>query len=127
LRASLAGQFVPDRPNGALNSAPKYLFKTNYSTPILGSEAWRSGIEAQYVDRRATPGGQVGSYTLVNATILWQPHANGPGPELSFSAYNLFGKYYQEVFPDSSLASGVPRETLAQDGRSWRLKYLYRF
>jgi outer membrane receptor protein involved in Fe transport len=127
LRASLTGQFVPDHPNGALNSAPRYLFKTNYSTPILGSDAWRSGVEAQYVDRRATPSGQVGSYTLVNATILWQPHANGPGPELSFSAYNLFGKYYQEVFPDSSLASGVPRETLAQDGRSWRLKYLYRF
>ena len=127
LRASLTGQFVPDRPNGALNSAPKYLFKTNYSTPIFGSEAWRSGIEAQYVDRRATPSGQIGSYTLVNATILWQPHANGPGPEVSFSAYNLFGKFYQEVFPDNSLSSGVPRETLAQDGRSWRLKYLYRF
>ena len=46
---------------------------------------------------------------------------------MSFSAYNLFGKYYQEVFPDNSLASGVPRETLAQDGRNWRLKYLYRF
>ena len=125
LRASLAAQFVPDYPNGALNSAPKYLLKANYSTPLFGSNSWRSGIEAQYVDRRATPSGWVGGYALANATILWQPQAGGP--ELSLSAYNLFDKRYQEVLPDTSLASGVPRETLAQDGRSWRLKYLHRF
>ena len=127
LRASLAAQFVPDRPNGTLNSAPKYLVKANYSTPLLGSDTWRTGIEAQYVDRRATPSGSAGGYTLANATILWQPRSSGRGPELSFSAYNLFDKYYQEVVPDTSLTSGVPRETMAQDGRSWRLKYLYRF
>lgn len=126
-RTSFSTQFVPDHPNGALNSAPKYLVKANYSTPIFGSNTWRTGIEAQYVDHRATPSGLIGSYTLANATILWQPRANGPGPGLSFSAYNLFDKRYQEVFPDTSLSSGVPRETLAQDGRTWRLKYLYRF
>lgn len=125
LRASLATQFVPDHPNGALNSAPMYLVKANYSTPLLGSNTWRTGIEAQYVDRCATPSGWIGGYTLANATILWQPRAKGP--ELSFSAYNLFDKRYQQVFPDTSLTSGVPRETLAQDGRTWRLKYLYRF
>ncbi len=127
LRASIAAQYVPDRPNGSLNSAPKYLSKANCSTPILGSVAWRTGLEAQYVDRRATPGGSIGGYTLANATILWQPQANASGPELSFSAYNLFDRRYQEVFPDAFLVSGVPRETLAQDGRSFRLKYLYRF
>lgn len=127
LRASLATQFVPDYPNGALNSAPRYLVKANYSMPIPGSDTWRTGIEAQHVDRRATPSGWAGSYTLANATLLWQSRTNGPGPELSFSAYNLFDKHYQEVFPDTSLTSGVPRETLGQDGRTWRLKYLYRF
>lgn len=127
LRASLATQFVPDHPNGALNSAPKYLVKANYSTPLFGSNTWRTGIEAQYTDRRAAPSGWVGGYTLANATILWQPRASGPGPELSFSAYNLSDKRYQEVFPDTSLTSGVPRETLAQDGRTWRIKYLCRF
>lgn len=127
LRASLATQFVPDHPNGALNSAPKYLVKANYSTPLFGSNTWRTGIEAQYVDRCATPSGWIGSYTLANATILWQPRVKGPGPELSFSAYNLFDKRYQQVFPDTSLTSGVPREALAQDGRTWRLKYLYHF
>lgn len=125
LRASLAAQFVPDYPNGALNSAPKYLIKANYSTPLASSDSWRAGVEAQHVDRRATPSGWVGSHTLANATLLWQPQAGGP--ELSFSAYNLFDKRYQEVFPDTSLTSGVPRDTLAQDGRTWRLKYLYRF
>jgi len=124
LRASIAGQYVPDRPNGALNSAPRYLSKANYSMPI--SAAWRTGLEAQYVDRRTTPSGSIGGYTVANATLLWQPQANA-GPELSFSAYNLFDRHYQEVFPDTFLASGVPRETLAQDGRSLRLKYLYRF
>lgn len=125
LRASLAAQFVPDYPNGALNSAPKYLIKANYSTPLAGSDSWRAGVEAQYVDRRATPSGWTGGHALVNATLLWQLRAGGP--ELSFSAYNLFDKRYQEVFPDTSLTSGVPRETLAQNGRTWRLKYLYRF
>lgn len=125
LRASLAGQFVPDHPNGALNSAPRSLAKANYSTPLFGSNTWRSGIEVQYVDRRATPSSRIGSYTLANATILWQARTNGP--ELSFSAYNLFDKRYQEVFPVTSLSNGVPRETIAQDGRAWRLKYLYRF
>lgn len=125
LRASLATQFVPDYPNGALNSAPRYLVKANYSMPIPGSDTWRTGIEAQHVDRRATPSGWAGSYTLANATLLWQPRTSGP--ELSFSAYNLLDRRYQEVFPDTSLTSGVPRETLAQDGRTWRLRYLYRF
>ncbi len=124
LRTNIAGQYVPDRPNGALNSAAKYLAKANYSTPV--SADWRTGLEAQYVDRRATPSGSIGGYAVMNATLLWQPRGNDAS-ELSFSAYNLFDRRYQEVFPDTFLASGVPRETLAQDGRSFRLKYLYRF
>jgi iron complex outermembrane receptor protein len=127
LRTSISAQFVPEHPNGALNGAPRHLAKANYSIPMFGSNAWHTGIEAQYVGRRPTPEGSIGSYTLANATVLWQPRAKGQGPELTFSAYNLFDKRYQEVFPDASLTSGVPRETLAQDGRSWRLKYLYRF
>jgi outer membrane receptor protein involved in Fe transport len=127
VRASLAAQFVPDRPNGVLNSAPVHLLKANYSTPLFGSRNWNTGVEAQYVDRRATVTGWTGGYALANASLRWLPQGRSDGSELSLSMYNLFNKRYYEVFPDASLASGVLRETLAQDGRTWQLKYLYRF
>ncbi|MBI4742337.1 MAG: TonB-dependent receptor [Betaproteobacteria bacterium] len=126
LRASYSAQQVADRPAGLLNGAPRRMAKLNFSSPLFGTTAWRTGIEAQYVDRRATPGGWTGGYTLVNATLRWRPRGE-KGVEVSASIFNLFDKRWYGVFPDDSLSSGVPREVLAQDGRAGRLKVLWPF
>lgn len=125
LRASYSVQRAPSRPAGNVNGAPRQLAKLNFSTPILGLPAWRTGIEAQYVDRRATTTGATGSYTLVNATLRWLPQGS-KGMEVSASIYNLFDKHWYGVFQDA-MSNGVPREVIAQDGRAGRLKVLWPF
>ena len=126
LRLSYSAQRAPARPSDTINGAPRQMAKLNFSTPLFGSRAWRTGVEAQYVDRRATPTGWTGGYTLANATLRWLP-SGAKGVEVSASIYNLFDKRWSGVFPDSSLSSGVGREVLAQDGRAGRLKLLWPF
>ena len=126
LRVSYSAQRAPARPADNINGAPRQMAKLNFSTPLFGSSAWRMGVEAHYVDRRATPTGWTGGYTLANATLRWLPRGS-KGVEVSASLYNLFDKRWSGVFPDTSLASGVGREVLAQDGRAGRLKILWSF
>ena len=126
LRVSYSAQRAPARPADTINGAPRQMAKLNFSTPLFGSSAWRTGLEAQYVDRRATPSGWTGGYTLANASLRWLPYG-ARGVEVSASIYNLFDKPWFGVFPDSSLASGVSREVLAQEGRVGRLKILWPF
>jgi iron complex outermembrane receptor protein len=126
LRVSYSAQRAPARPADTINGAPRQMAKLNFSTPLFGSAAWRAGVEAQYLDRRATPGGWTGGYTLANATLRWLPQGI-QGVEVSASLYNLFDTQWFGVFPDASLASGVSREVLAQDGRAGRLKILWPF
>ena len=126
LRVSYSAQRSPARPADNINGAPRRMAKLNFSTPLFGFAAWRAGVEAQYVDRRATPTGWTGGYTLANATLRWLPHGS-KGLEVSASLYNLFDKHWSGVFPDDSLASGVSREVLAQEGRVARLKLSWPF
>lgn len=125
LRASYAVQFVPERPNGNLNSPSRHLLKANLSTP-LPIPRWKLGLEAQYASGQATPSGHTSGYAIANANLRWQPTGRA-GPELAFGVYNLFNQHYSHSYPDDSLYSGIPREAIAQDGRNWQLKLTYRF
>jgi outer membrane receptor protein involved in Fe transport len=123
LRASYAGEFVPEQPNGILNSPSRHLLKANFATPLPLAN-WHLGLEAQFASGQATPTGRTATYTIANANLRWQPRGS---TELSLGIYNLFDKDYAHSYPDDSLYSGIPRESLAQDGRTWQLKLIQRF
>ena len=123
LRASYAGEFVPEQPNGVLNSPSRHLLKANFATP-LSLAHWYLGLEAQYASGQITLIGRTASYAIANANLRWQP---GRSTELSLGVYNLLDKRYAHSFLDDSLYSGIPRESLAQDGRTWQLKIIQSF
>lgn len=123
LRASYAGEFVPEQPNGILNSPSRHLVKGNFATPLPWAN-WHLGMEAQFASGQATPSGRTAAYAIANANLRWQPRGS---TELSLGIYNLFDKDYAHSYPDDSLYSGIPRESLAQDGRTWQLKLIQRF
>jgi iron complex outermembrane receptor protein len=125
LRASYTGQFVPERPNGLLNSPSRHLLKTNFATPLPMAH-WHLGLEAQYASGQITPSGRTSDYAIANANLRWQPTGSDT-TELALGIYNLFDKNYAHSYPDDSLYSGIPRASMAQDGRTWRLKFTHRF
>ncbi len=125
LRASYTGQFVPERPNGIINSPSRHLLKANFATPLPMAH-WYLGLEAQYASGQITPTGRTSDYVIANANLRWQP-TGSDSTELALGIYNLFDKNYAHSFPDDSLYSGIPRESLAQDGRTWQLKLTHRF
>lgn len=116
LRASYSAQFAPEHNGGGLNQVPRHLVKANLSTPLWNPN-WRSGLEYQYTSGRATTDARVAGYGLANATLLYR--ASQHGPEVALSIYNLFDKR----FDDPNVDPGVPtRESMVQNGRTWRLK-----
>lgn len=125
LRGSYTGQFVPERPHGILNSPSRHLVKINLAIPLPGG-AWRLGIEGQFASGQATTTGRTAAYGIANAHLRWSP-AGSPATELSFGIFNLFDRKYRHSYADDSLWSGIRRESIAQDGRTWRAKLVHRF
>jgi iron complex outermembrane receptor protein len=125
LRASYTGEFVPERPNGVINSPSRHLVKANFATPLPWAN-WHLGLEAQYASGQPIPSGHTAAYAIANANLRWQPMGSKT-TELALGIYNLFDHNYAHSFPDDSLISGIPRERMAQDGRTWQLKLTHRF
>lgn len=125
LRASYTRQVAPEQPNGVLNTLSRHLFKANFATPLPMAN-WHLGAEAQYASGQITPSGRTAGYAIANANLRWLPGKAGK-TEVALGVYNLFDKRYAHSFPDDSLYSGIPREQMAQDGRTWQLKLTHRF
>jgi len=106
-------------PNDPVNDYPKYLPKANLIAPSYRKKLFVS-LEGQYTsDRQTVLGGGVGGYFVCNGTLS---AANlVPGLDLSFSAYNLFNRFYQD--PGSA---GLVENGITQNGRTLRLKLTYR-
>lgn len=122
LRASYAWQITRDRTSGTeLENSPRQLAKLGYSQPAF-DHALRAGAELQYIGSRKTlAGATAGGYAIANLTLASGRLANGL--EFSASVYNLFDKRYA----DPARPEHVPIDTIAQDGRNYRLKLGYRF
>ncbi|MFA5081226.1 MAG: TonB-dependent receptor [Hydrogenophilaceae bacterium] len=121
LRASYAWQITRAKDTGAiLENSPRHLAKLNYSMPLIG-DALRAGLELQYTSSRKTlAGARTGGYGIANLTLSSDKLADGL--ELSASVYNLFDRHYADP--------GRPEhveDLIGQDGRSFRLKAVYRF
>ena len=122
LRASFTAQVARDDAGARLSNSPKHLAKLNYSTPLFGDRL-RAGVELQYTGRRITTFGETGGFLMTNLTLLGARLK--PGLELSASVYNLFDRKYADPV---AFDVGVPqRDTIRQDGRSFRFKLTYRF
>jgi iron complex outermembrane receptor protein len=121
LRASYAWQITRDKATGAeLENSPHQLVKLNYSEPMFAG-ALRVGAELQYTGSRKTlAGGRIGGYAIANLTLLSERLAKGM--ELSATAYNLLDKRYADPGRPEHLM-----DSIAQNGRSVRIKLTYRF
>ena len=103
-----------------LSNAPEHMAKLNLLAPVV--PRWLSvGLEVQYLSSRLTVlGEETRDYVVVNATLRTQRLA--PNLDLALSVYNLFDTIYSDPV-GSEIAGG----TVAQDGRTLRLKAVYRF
>jgi iron complex outermembrane receptor protein len=122
-RATYSYQRAIDQTTGLrLTNSPQGIATLNLSTPAL-AHGVRTGLEAQYVSSRNTALGATGGYTLVNLTLRNASLAKNL--ELSASVYNLLDQQYGDPTADDLAAKGL--DTIAQDGRTWQLKLVYRF
>ncbi len=102
-----------------LSNAPKQLAKANLSLPLTRHGLF-ANLEAQYTsERRTIAGTDLGGFLLVNATLLTRRLSKDF--DFSASLYNLFNKQYVESGGIEHVQASIP-----QDGRSFRMKLVYR-
>lgn len=103
-----------------LTNSPRHLLKANIHIPII-KKYLSAGIEGRYTGpRRTVAGNNTGGFVVANLTFLSQELIKGL--EISGSVYNIFNKKYSD--PASSEFS---QNTIPQDGRTFRIKFTYRF
>lgn len=126
LRTSYAWQLAEDEETGArLVNSPRHLAKLNLTGPVFGD--WRGGLELQYVGARKTlAGAEAEAYLLTNVTLLNERLARNL--TVSASVYNLFDVGHADPGGSELIHdSGVALDTVAGDGRSYRVKVVYQF
>jgi outer membrane receptor for ferrienterochelin and colicins len=102
-----------------LTNSPKQLAKANLSLPVSRYGLFAS-LEAQYTgERRTIAGTDLRGFLLVNATLLTRKL--NKNFDLSASLYNLLNKQYADSGGIEHLQTSIP-----QDGRSFRVKLVYR-
>lgn len=122
LRASAAFQASRDAADAALVNSPARIYKAALVLP-LGIERLRLGGEWQYLSSRLAGAGEVGGYHVANVNLLRDGGRNGV--DVQVGVYNLFDRRYADpVVVDPSVPG---RDRMEQNGRTWRLKLVYRF
>ena len=121
-RASFALQRTEDAHTQLeLANSPRYLGKLNLSLPAYDSRVVGS-IELQYNGNVLTPARESdGGYLLVNTTVFAQTLGD-ESVEVSASLYNLFDIRYSTPSSGNTL-----QDTIAQNGRTFRLKLSHTF
>lgn len=118
LRSGYSLIFTEDLDQGKdgdlLSNVPRHLYQLNFMTPLF-SPQWRGGFEMQVLASRTSLQSLTPGYTRVALNLLYQPVSN---LDLSATAYDLFDDNRLE--PGGIY--GVP-----QEGRTFRLKFQYRF
>jgi len=109
-----------DNTNEKLTNSPENMLKLNLSSPAFNRKA-KAGIEFQYLSDRLTPqGNKVSSYSITNLTI--SSNKIYSQLELSASIYNIFDKQYEDPASEEHIQNSI-----AQDGRVFRVKAIYGF
>ncbi|MDP2196623.1 MAG: TonB-dependent receptor [Rhodocyclaceae bacterium] len=123
LRGSLSHQEVAYKSGARLENSPQLLGKLNFSGPLpaTGLPGLRFGAEVQYASKRLTRDGtELDAYWLANLHLSTDTWAKGL--ELSLGLYNLFDRRYAHPGSDINYQNSI-----LQDGRSARLKAIFRF
>lgn len=121
LRTSYAWQISREKLTGLeLVNSPRHMAKFNFSMPVW-DERLRTGLELQYTSSRKTlAGGTANGHLLTNLTLLGERISKNI--EISATIYNLFDQRYSDPGGREHL-----QDLIAQDGRNYRLKLVYRF
>lgn len=102
-----------------LTNSPRHLAKANFSVPISRTKLFVSA-DAQYVStRRTVAQTTLGGYFITNFTFFTRKLGNHF--DISGALYNAFNKQYAESGSLDTVETAIP-----QDGRSFRIKLLYR-
>jgi outer membrane receptor for ferrienterochelin and colicins len=125
-RVSYTLQEVEDRATGEqLPDAPNHLVKAALSVPLYRDKIF-AGLDYQFTSSRKTirgagqPGLDAEGYSVLNFTLFSRELVKGL--EVSASIYNLLDtRFGDPATPQHS------EEIIWQDGRSFRVKALYRF
>jgi outer membrane receptor for ferrienterochelin and colicins len=104
----------------ALTNSPDHLAKLNVIVPLYRSALF-AGFEEQFQSPRLTlAGNRTSAAYLSNLTIFSRGLL--PGLELSASLYNLLDAHYSDPGSPNHV-----QDSIAQDGRTFRLKASYAF
>jgi iron complex outermembrane receptor protein len=109
-----------DATGDGLSNSPKHLAKANVIAPLLGERLF-AGMEVLYTgERDSVRGKTLDDFTVANLTLtapkVWK------GLDLSGSIYNVFDKEYSHAGSEEHEQDGIE-----QDGRTYRVKLIYRF
>jgi outer membrane receptor for ferrienterochelin and colicins len=103
-----------------LTNSPTHLGKFNFSAPLLKQKLF-ANFELQYTSGRKTlNGAETEPLWLPNLTFLSKNITNKL--DVFFGVYNIFDKKYGLPGSEEHL-----QNTIEQDGRTFRLKFTYRF
>lgn len=123
VRGSYGLYFAETESGQAIANAPRHLLQLNAMAPLF-SDQWHGGAELQMVSRRESASAGVPAYTRVNLSLSYQPLRN---LDLSATVYDLFGDLRRELSPDDLFGDSLGAITVPQDGRTFRVKLVYRF
>jgi outer membrane receptor for ferrienterochelin and colicins len=103
-----------------LSSSPLNMVKANLIIPLYRDKLF-SGLELQYYSNvKSITGNTLEGYWFANLTLFSQKLVKGL--EISASIYNLFNEHYYNPGSSEHL-----QDAIEQDGRTFRLKLVYRF
>ena len=103
-----------------LTNSPRHLAKLNLAAPLIRKNVL-AGAELQYTSSRKTLAGEnEGGFVTANLTLFSQNLLKGL--EVSASLYNLLDRKYGDPGAGEHL-----QNIIGQDGRTFRVKFVYRF
>lgn len=123
LEAGISASFEHARDadtGGALSNSPNTLGQARLSVPLIKRRIFAS-TNLEYVSKRRTlQGGFAGAYLVPNFTLFTRGVLKGW--EASASLYNAFNRIYSDPGSVEHTEDVIP-----QDGRTFRIKLLYRY
>jgi iron complex outermembrane receptor protein len=120
-RVSYTYQETEDDLTGKeLSNSPRHLAAINVAVPVWKDKVF-TGLEVLYRSRARTLGGNYADgHWIANFTVFSRDLAKNL--EMSASIYNVFDTRYSHPGAGEHL-----EDTIAQDGRTFRVKLTYRF
>lgn len=120
-RLSYMHQSTEDKNTGAsLPNSPSHMAQLKLYFPTFRTRGG-AGLEMQYMSSRQTlRNDKVGGFLLTNLTLSYKNFL--PGLDVSAGLYNLFNRQHSDPGSGEHL-----QDSIAQDGRSFRVRLGYRF